>query len=426
MSNKEENQNMQDLEHKARDKAEADIKDSNINEPNINESASYTITKSRKYGLNFKNILLGAASIIAGAVGINIFMSQASPKNEAQTVQIPDTDKSKVAIVDEKEKENRDKVNIRQADDALKNGQSMQGEIYLQSTNNPTAQLPILPNNQPVNYASQTPQIIQPMPSLPALPPISPEEKEIDTKIKAGILQQAQGIIGTQHSGYSNVQYVKSNQNNISNSIQNNITQNNHNNPQTQSIKAETNKKLLFKAGDILYATLITGVNTDDSNNVLAVIYGGAYDQATIIGQVNIAPNNINIQFNQLSPKDRNKKTIAIKAIAIREQDARQGVAENIDNHTFERYSYLFAASMLKAIGTAAQGAAQTTIGLGGTILQTQEKVTEPREIAKQGLGEVGTTMGTEARRKFNRVPTYTIPANQGIGIIFTQDVEEN
>jgi hypothetical protein len=181
---------------------------------------------------------------------------------------------------------------------------------------------------------------------------------------------------------------------------------------------------VIFKAGDILYATLITQVDTDDSTSVLATVYGGAYDQATLIGQVNISSSNINIQFNQLSPKDRTKKSIAIKAIAIREQDAKQGVAEKIDNHTLERYSYLFAASMLKAVGKAAEGAVQTTIGLGGAIVQSQEKVTDNKEIAKQGLGEVGTTMGNEARRKFNRPPTYTIPANQGIGIIFTQDVE--
>jgi intracellular multiplication protein IcmE len=384
---------------------------------------TYSITPSKKYGINVKGVILGALSIIVGAVGINIFMSKASNTSQAQTTNIPDTDKSKLAVVDAQEKANRDKVNLQQAEQALQNGQTMQGEIYLQNSNPNLAQ-PQIALVQPAQmqaqaFPTQAVQNIQPMQALPANPPMTPEEKELDLKIKENILKQAQGIIGTQHSGYSSMNYARTiNKNNI-NQINNQDTQDN-------SKSSKTAKKLIFKAGDILYATLITGVNTDDSNNVIATVYGGAYDQATLIGQINVQPNNINIQFNQLSPKDRTKKSIAIQAIAIREQDAKQGVAEGIDNHTFERYSYLFAASMLKAVGKAAEGATQTTVGLGGAIVQTQEKVTEPREIAKQGLGEVGTTMGNEVRRKFNRPPTYTIPANQGIGIIFMKDTEDS
>jgi hypothetical protein len=308
-----------DIENNVGEKIHQDTK--------INEiSSSYTLTSSKKYGINIKSIILGAVSIIAGAVAINIFMSKAQSNSQAQANSIPDTDKSKVAIVDKQEKANRDKVNIKEADIALQNGQTMQGEIYLQNTNAiPTQQLPIIDsansNNINTSYGNSgmiQPQIIQPMPSLPAPPPISPEDKEIDTKIKSGILQQAQGIIGTQHSGYTSISYAKSNQSNSNNSTTN------QNNSNTNNIANKDTQKIIFKAGDILYATLITQVDTDDSTNVLATIYGGAYDQATLIGQVNINPNNINIQFNQLSPKDRTKKSLAIKAIAIREQDAKQ------------------------------------------------------------------------------------------------------
>jgi Bacterial conjugation TrbI-like protein len=332
-------------------------------------------------------------------------------------------DKGKIAVVDDEEKRKRDILIQAQAQESLAKNGTYLADIYTHQPNTqaapPAAQMP-LPQTPSMYYAPTPAVVAPPAPSVqvvtaPSVEPMSEEERKLEENIKKGMLGQIVQASNINPSGYSQANYA-------SNTPNEPVAERSRSQVAERS-RSQASIAPLFKAGDILYATLINGVNTDDGFNVMATIYGGAYDQATLLGTVQMQNKNISIQFNMLSPKDRNLKSLPIQAMAIREEDARQGVAEGVNNHTFARYSYLFAASMLKAFGKAAQGASRTTVGLGGAMVTEQEKVTDTREIAKQGLGEVGTTLSGEVKRHFNQPPTYTIPAGQGIGVVFTQDI---
>jgi intracellular multiplication protein IcmE len=398
--------------------------------------------------------MLGTAGLIAGAVGVNTMLTAAQNKPSAAMdiaqVNTNIVDKGKIAVVDDEEKRKRDTLIQAQAQESLAKNGTYLADIYTHQPNTqvappPQQQMPPPPAMYYApNYAPPPAPSVQVV-TAPSVEPMSEEERKLEENIKKGMLGQIVQASNINPSGYSQANYASSNArgadtaaaagsllgagNNNDKANDKNNDKNNINNGKntgtagTGSTSNPSNKAPLFKAGDILYATLINGVNTDDGFNVMATIYGGAYDQATLLGTVQMQNKNISIQFNMLSPKDRNLKSLPIQAMAIREEDARQGVAESTDNHTFARYSYLFAASMLKAFGKAAQGASRTTVGLGGAMVTEQEKVTDTREIAKQGLGEVGTTLSGEVKRHFNQPPTYTIPAGQGIGVVFTQDI---
>ncbi len=182
-------------------------------------------------------------------------------------------------------------------------------------------------------------------------------------------------------------------------------------------------KKPLFKAGHAIFATTDAEVNTDDGGDVFATVRGGPYDGSKLIGKIEQAPRNIRLHFTILAPQD-DRPTLPINAIAIREQDAKQGVAETIDNHTLERYTALFAGSILAGLGQAAAAPQGTTEVLpNGTTLLVQENALSDKRIAMYALGNVGTTAGGEVKKTFSEPATYIVPANQGIGVVFMADV---
>jgi len=188
----------------------------------------------------------------------------------------------------------------------------------------------------------------------------------------------------------------------------------------------DTDRALLIKTGTIMYATLDAEVNTDDGGDVLATIRGGKWNGAKLIGKIEQAPDNIRVKFTILAPPVNDPRpTMRISAVALREDDAKQGIAETKDHHTMERYFALGAASLLSGYGRAYQQTAGTTvISPSGVVAQT---TTEPstKQVIGSSVGEMGTAIAGEVRRGFNRPATYATPANKGFGLFFLQDVHD-
>ncbi|HDS1733939.1 MULTISPECIES: DotG/IcmE/VirB10 family protein [Pseudomonas] len=188
----------------------------------------------------------------------------------------------------------------------------------------------------------------------------------------------------------------------------------------------DTDRAMLIKTGTIMYATLDAEVNTDDGGDVLATIRGGKWNGSKLIGKIEQAPDNIRVKFTILAPPvNDTRPTMRISAVALREDDAKQGIAETKDHHTMERYFALGAASLLSGYGRAYQQTAGTTvISPSGVVAQT---TTEPssKQVIGMSVGEMGTSIASEVRRGFNRPATYATPANKGFGLFFLQDVHD-
>lgn len=188
---------------------------------------------------------------------------------------------------------------------------------------------------------------------------------------------------------------------------------------------ASASAKTVIKAGSVAFAETDVEVNTDDGSDVFATMHGGQFDGAKLIGKVEQTPRNIKFRFNTLAPQD-SRPTMSINAIAIREEDARQGMADTIDNHTIARFSALFSASILSGLGKAAAEPQGTIIVLPNGQTFTQQDELSGRRIAMHALGEVGTNAAGEMRKFVDQPPTYRTNAKSGIGIIFLTDVTAN
>ncbi|HHZ23888.1 TPA: hypothetical protein HH296_15870 [Xanthomonas vasicola pv. zeae] len=181
-------------------------------------------------------------------------------------------------------------------------------------------------------------------------------------------------------------------------------------------------RKPMIKTGNIMYATLDSEVNTDDGGHVLATVRGGDWDGSKLIGQVEQAPNNIRLNFTVLSPQD-GRDTMRINAVALREDDAKQGMADDIDRHTFSRYTALAVASILSGVGQIARQPVGDIIVLpNGQVISSNQEPSD-RRIIGSAVGELGSNMSQEIRQGFNRPPTFMTGANRGFALYFLQDV---
>lgn len=252
--------------------------------------------------------------------------------------------------------------------------------------------------------------------------------EDYTNKIKAAVLSQVtkmsdpSGGLNKSFGGYSQVTYYQEQTENTDQKTSVNSPANSQ--ASAPDSLGNPNGKLLIKTGSIDYCELDGKVNTDDGDDIIATIRGGEWDGAKIIGRIERAPRNIRFIFSTLAPQD-DRPTMRINAVALREEDASQGMAENIDHHTFERYTALGAASILTGLGKAAQMNTGTTVYTpGGVVTTTQDELSDKR-IAAIALGEMGTAAGQEIRKGFNRPTTYSTPAKTGFALFYMQDVFE-
>jgi len=246
--------------------------------------------------------------------------------------------------------------------------------------------------------------------------------------VKEQVLRQAQVLFGENGQGGLNSQGAYSVISYYPNTQQENgrLYNNKENNGiSLDNPEKDINNNLLIKAGNIMYATLDSEVNTDDGNDVFATIRGGKWDGSKIIGSIEQSQNNIRLKFSVMAPQD-DRPTMSINAVALREEDAKQGIAENINHHTLSRYTALATSSLMSGYGRAYSESTNSTtiVTPGGTVITSN---TEPsnKQIIGRTIGEMGEMMSQEIRHGFNRPPTYSTPSQKGFGLFFVQDVYE-
>src|SRR3990167_3355057 len=181
-------------------------------------------------------------------------------------------------------------------------------------------------------------------------------------------------------------------------------------------------RKAIIKAGSTAFATLDSEANTDDGRTVLATVRSGKWKGAKLIGQIEQSYNNMSLTFTIMAPQD-DRPTMRVRAVALREVDAKLGMAEKIDHHTLSRYSALATAALLQGAGRVYQQPIGTTTVTNGGIVTTTPPPTD-RQVVGSAVGELGMAIGSEIRRRgYNQPSTYSPPAETGFVLYFLEDV---
>lgn len=190
---------------------------------------------------------------------------------------------------------------------------------------------------------------------------------------------------------------------------------------------------LAAKPGDVFYATLKVGFNSEDPRGL--PVYATIHDQrangsygplhgGVLAGNVTYSNDQAAVTFKQMTLRDG--RTAAVQAMAATLDEVRPGVAANVDRHTLSRWSGLVVGSLIQGLGQAGQDLVrndtQTTISDGFATTSGREGI-DWQKVGLATLQPLGSNLSQVMARNFQRKPTMSSPAGTDVGIVFLQQV---
>lgn len=191
--------------------------------------------------------------------------------------------------------------------------------------------------------------------------------------------------------------------------------------------------KPFIAAGEAFYCELKFGINTDAAQkNVFANCYQGKMNGATLVGkseQSGEGSNESSVSLTFTTLARPSKPSLPVQAIAIDDQTENAGLADDVNNHTIERYGGLTLASLARGFGKAASIITGSTTSTSNGINVTQTTAIDPIDGARQvkiALGEVGSAVGDSLQKRSDSIKTTVkVFSGKSIRIVFLSDVFE-
>lgn len=188
-----------------------------------------------------------------------------------------------------------------------------------------------------------------------------------------------------------------------------------------KAVKTKTAVVGTVPVGSTVYSVLQIGVNTDEISPVRAVtVEKGRLEGAVLTGEPKRVGEKAQLTFTSMS---LNGRSYAVNAVALDVDTYRSVLADGVDNHTFERYSKLFAAAFVEGYADALSGT-QTITNTDGSSSSRKDPLPDTGAQIKVGVGEIGKKMSPIYAREFERPPTVTVEPNKSIIIMFMQELD--
>jgi len=173
------------------------------------------------------------------------------------------------------------------------------------------------------------------------------------------------------------------------------------------------------KPGDMLYAVVETGVNSDVPSAVMATVAVGPYKGARLLGKFQRFEERLVLAFTRaILPSGAD---LQLEAYAVDPATSEASVATSVDTHFFSRWGGLIAASFLEGLGTAKKfsGAQSTLYGsAAGLADQMVWNTYSPEDQAWIAAGKVGEKASRIFERNFDRPPTVYLEQGTPVGIL--------
>ena len=173
------------------------------------------------------------------------------------------------------------------------------------------------------------------------------------------------------------------------------------------------------KPGDLLYAIIDVGVNSDVPSAVLATVTSGTYRNARLTGSFQRHDERLVLAFNRaVLPSG---ETVQLEAYAVDPSTSEASVASSVDTHFFSRWGGLIASAFLEGLGSAKRysGAQSTIYGYGNDT--TDQMVWNEYSVEDQAwiaAGKVGEKAGKIFEKGFDRPPTVRLESGTPVGVL--------
>ncbi|MDR1777978.1 MAG: hypothetical protein LBR31_09155 [Desulfovibrio sp.] len=191
--------------------------------------------------------------------------------------------------------------------------------------------------------------------------------------------------------------------------------------PVEKSVSVETPPpaKTNIRPGDLFYAVIDTGVNSDVPSAVMATIASGAYRNARLLGKFQRFEERLVLAFSSVIPPSGER--LQVEAYAVDPSTSEASVASSVDTHFFSRWGGLVASAFLEGLSTAKRysGAQSTVYGnVNGTTDQMVWNRYSPEDQAWIAAGKVGEKAGKIYEKNFERPPTVYLESGTPVGVL--------
>ena len=177
---------------------------------------------------------------------------------------------------------------------------------------------------------------------------------------------------------------------------------------------------LALKPGDLLYAVIETGVNSDVPSAVMATVASGKYKNARLLGKFQRFEERLVLAFSRIilpSGED-----LQIEGYAVDPSTSEASVASSVDTHFFSRWGGLVASAFLEGLGSAKRYSGSLSTIYGGVKGDTTDQmVWNTYSLADQAwiaAGKVGEKAGKIFERNFERPPTVYLESGTPVGVL--------
>jgi intracellular multiplication protein IcmE len=188
-----------------------------------------------------------------------------------------------------------------------------------------------------------------------------------------------------------------------------------------------TPANVMIGAGEALYATMDTAINSDYSGPVVATVRQGKFAGSRIIGTKSLEYDAVVLKFNVIS-LPTGGPAIPVQAYAINLGDISKfgttGLQGNVDYHVMQRYVLPAILAFGQTYGYAASISGNSTTTTGTSTTQS----TNPLSNQDRALVALGGALGpiaADLQKQAQRPITIKMDANTEIGILFTTDVTD-
>ena len=192
----------------------------------------------------------------------------------------------------------------------------------------------------------------------------------------------------------------------------------------TTGTAQQTDNALALKPGDLLYAVIDTGVNSDVASAVMGTVASGKLKNARLLGKFQRFEERLVLTFSRVILPDG--KDAQIEGYAVDPSTSEASVASSVNTHFFSRWGGLIATAFLEGLGSAKKysGAQSTVYGNygGGMNGQSTDQMVwntySPADQAWIAAGKVGEKAGKIFEKNFERPPTVTLSSGTPIGVL--------
>lgn len=185
---------------------------------------------------------------------------------------------------------------------------------------------------------------------------------------------------------------------------------------------AEEKDEVIVQAGEVLYAQLLTALNSDTPGPVLAQIVSGPLAGSRIIGSFEKTDEYLIVSFGTVIYDNENYD---VEAVALNPKTTLPAVASKVDNHYFARIVLPAAAAFVEGMGKAVAQTDNTTVTVNGETVTTETSNLDTKEELAKGAEEASSKISDILDEYGDRKsdPTVTVKAGIPIGIFFVAPV---